>query len=86
MTANATAPTPKPGIWRRLWIFIQAAERSSAESQDLRIDALERRVARLQEELQTRARSPAVALQDNLRGRQRVAIGAEVQAPQCHST
>ena len=63
MTANATAPAPKSRIWRRLWSFIQAAERSSAESQDLRIDALERRVASLQQELQERARSPAVALQ-----------------------
>jgi len=51
MTVNATAPAPGSSIWRRLWSFIQAAERSSAESQDLRIEALERRVARLQEEL-----------------------------------
>jgi hypothetical protein len=86
MTANATAPAPRSSIWRWLWSFIQAAERSSAESQDLRIDALERRVARLQEELQERARSPAVAFQENLRGRQRVAIGAEVQAPQSRRT
>ena len=63
MTANALAAAPRSGIWRRLWNFIQAAERSSAESQDLRIDALERRVATLQQALQERTRPPAPALQ-----------------------
>jgi hypothetical protein len=66
MTVNATAPAPGSSIWRRLWSFIQAAERSSAESQDLRIEALERRVARQQDELQERARPPAVAFQEKV--------------------
>ena len=66
MTVNATAPAPGSSIWRRLWSFIQAAERSSAESQDLRIEALERRVARQQEELQERAWPPAVAFQEKV--------------------
>ena len=45
MTDNIARPAPTSGIWRRLWRFIQACEMSSAEYQDLRIDALERRVA-----------------------------------------
>jgi hypothetical protein len=60
---NTAVPAPTSGIWRRLWNFLQAAEVSSAEYQDLCIDALERRVAELQKELQERASSaPSEAL------------------------
>ena len=54
---NTAVPAPTSGIWRRLWNFLQAAEMSSAEYQDLRIEALERRVADLQRE--PRERAPA---------------------------
>jgi hypothetical protein len=55
MEARAVAPTP--GLWRRVFEVIQAVEMSSGECQDLRIDALERRVA----ELETALRSGASA-------------------------
>ena len=58
MTDNIARPAPTSGIWRPLWRFIQAYEMSSAEYHDLRIDALERRVADLQKALQERASGP----------------------------
>ena len=54
MTDPVAAQTPTAGLWRRLWRFIEACEMSSAEYRDLRIDALERRVAELRQ-----ARGPA---------------------------
>jgi hypothetical protein len=53
------ALAPASGIWRRLWSFIQACEMSTAEYHDLRVEALERRVAELQKELQPRASAPS---------------------------
>src|SRR5215475_2082383 len=70
MTADTAAHAPKldikSGIWRRLWTFIQAAEMSSAEHQDLRIEALERRVTELEKPVQEQA---SVRKQPNQRGR-----------------
>jgi hypothetical protein len=70
MTANTAAPAPAMGIWRRLWSIIQAAEMSSAEYQDRRIDALERLGAKLQKKLPERASAPSETLgtpvQENL--------------------
>lgn len=53
MQTNAVAPTP--GFWRRAWNVMRTVEMSSGEIQDLRVDALERRVARLEKTLQSRA-------------------------------
>src|SRR5262249_6245715 len=70
MTADTAAHAPKldlkSGIWRRLWTFIQAAEMSSAEHQDLRIKALERRVTELQKPVQEQV---SVREQPNQRSR-----------------
>jgi hypothetical protein len=85
VTDDIAAPAPASGIWRRLWRFIQACELSSAEYQDLRIDALERRVAGLQKALQERSVAPAVAFQENSRGAPSVAIGPDVRGPQQRS-
>ena len=85
MTDNIARPAPTSGIWRRVWHFIQACEMSSAEYHDLRIDALERRVADLQKALQERASAPAVALQENSRDARSVAIGPGVRGPQQRS-
>jgi hypothetical protein len=54
VTDNAAMSAPA-GLWRRLWRFIQACEMSSAEYRDLRIGALERRVAELRQVLPERA-------------------------------
>ena len=85
MTDNIARPAPTSGIWRRLWRFIQACEMSSAEDNDLRIDALERRVAELRKALQKRTSAPAVALQENSRDAPSVAIGPGVRGPQQRS-
>ena len=53
MTADTAMPAP--GIWQKLWRFLQAAEMSSAEVQEDRIDALRRRVAALEKTLADRA-------------------------------
>lgn len=53
MEAKVVAPTP--GLWRRVFSVIQAVEMSSGEYQDLRIDALERRVAKLEKALRSGA-------------------------------
>jgi hypothetical protein len=45
VTDSTTTPAPSFGVWRRLWNFIQACDMSTAEYCDLRIDALEGRVA-----------------------------------------
>ena len=82
MTDNMAMPAPTSGIWRRLWRFIQACEMSSAEYHDLRIDALERRVAELQKALQERASAPAVALQENSRDARSVVSAPGVRRPQ----
>jgi hypothetical protein len=55
MTDHIAAPAPTAGLWRRLWRFIEACEMSSAEYHDLRIDALERRVAELRQAPRERA-------------------------------
>jgi hypothetical protein len=55
MTDRTEAPTPAAGLWRRVWRFIKACEMSSAEYRELRIDALERRVAELQQALRAHA-------------------------------
>ena len=55
MTDHTAASAPASGLWRRLWRFIEACEISSAEHHDLRIDALERRVAALQQALRAHA-------------------------------
>jgi hypothetical protein len=85
VTDNIAAPTPASGIWRRLWSFIQACEMSTTEHHDLRIDALERRVAELQKALQERASAPSMALQENSRDACSVAIGPDVRSPQKRS-
>ena len=85
MTDNIARPAPTSGIWRRLWRFIQACEMSSAEYHDLRIDALERRVAELQKALQERASAPVMALQENSREARSIAIGPGVRGQQKRS-
>ena len=85
MTDNSATPAPTSGIWRRLWSFIQACEMSTAEHHDLRIDALERRVAELKKALQERASAPSMALQENSRDARSVAIGTDVRGPQKRS-
>ena len=55
MTDDTAASAPAAALWRRLWRFIEACEMSSAEYRDLRIDALERRVAELRQALPERA-------------------------------
>lgn len=66
MQTNAVAPTP--GFWRRVGSVMRTVEMSSGEIQDLRVDALERRVARLEKTLQSRAsaapESPGSPLQE----------------------
>jgi hypothetical protein len=82
VTDNTATPAPAAGIWRRLWSFIQACDMSTAEYYDLRIDALERRVAELRQALQERASAPAMALQENSQDAQSLAIGPDVRGPQ----
>ena len=82
MTDNIATLAPTPGIWRRLWRFIQACEMSTAEYRDLRIEALERRVAGLQNALQERAAAASMMLQENSRDAGGVAIGPDVRGPQ----
>ena len=82
MTDSTTKPAPSFGVWRRLWSFIQACDMSSAEYCDLRIAALERRVAELQKALQGRAPGPSVAPQDNSGDARSVASAPDVRGPQ----
>lgn len=77
MTDETVTPASMSGVWRRLWRFLKACEMSTAEVHDLRIDALERRVAK--------AWGPAVTLEEishDLRG---AGIGADVRGPQQRS-
>lgn len=57
------------GFWGRLWKLLEAAEMSSDEYRDLRIDALERYVANLETELhkQALARAPGMPLEEKAR-------------------
>ena len=64
MEARAVAPTP--GLWRRVFRVVQAVEMSSGECQDLRIDALERRVAELEMALRSRASASSEASSTSL--------------------
>ena len=52
---EAKVVAPAPGLWRRVFSVIQAVEMSSGEYQDLRLDALERRVVELEKALRSRA-------------------------------
>ena len=58
MTDDTAASAPAAALWRPLWRFIEACEMSSAEYRDLRIDALERRVAELRQALRERGPAP----------------------------
>jgi hypothetical protein len=80
MTDPTAAPTPTAGLWRRLWRFIEACEMSSAEHRDLRIDALERRVAELRQALRKRGPASAAALQENSPETASGAIGVDLRA------
>jgi hypothetical protein len=82
VTDSTTTPAPSFGVWRRLWNFIQACDMSTAEYCDLRIAALERRVAELQKALQERAPGPSVALRDNSRDARSVVSAPGVRGPQ----
>lgn len=64
-----SAAVPTLGFWRRLWKFLEAAEMSSDEYRDLRIDALERYVADLEKELHKHApaRTPGMPLEEKAR-------------------
>src|SRR5262245_60297752 len=81
VTANTVAPAAKRGIWHQLWSFIQACEMSAAEYQDLRIGALERRVAELQKELREHAAVPSRPLREISQDARRAAINSEVRVP-----
>ena len=50
-----TATTTQPGLWRRIWAFLQAMEMSSADFQYDRIDTLQRRVVALEQAPRDRA-------------------------------
>ena len=80
MTDNIATPAPTSGVWRQLWRFIQACEMSSAEYHDLRIGALERRVAALRQALRERRPASAAALHENSSETTSGAIGADLRA------
>ena len=58
---EASTVAPAPGFWRRAWSVIQAVEMSSGEYQDLRIDALERRIVELEKAMRARVSAPSSA-------------------------